>query len=148
MPRIELYTPRREAPPGTSVNDASTCGAIEPKLLQLIKLRASQVRGCAHCMEIHGRAARLGGEAEPRLLALAGWPHSPLFTERERAALAWTEAVTNSAAGGLAEPAYVEARACLDEQSLVELTSAIFAIRSWDHLCATLAAASPGRAAA
>jgi AhpD family alkylhydroperoxidase len=123
-------------------------GACGPKLLNLIKLRVSQMSGCGYCLDMHARAARAGGETERRLLAVEAWAESLLFTERERAALAWAEAVTLGSEGPFSEQTYAEARARFDEQSLVELTSAIFAIRSWNHFCASFKAAPRTKAAA
>jgi AhpD family alkylhydroperoxidase len=92
------------------------CG-LEPSLIDLIKLRASQINGCAYCIDMYTKDARVRGESEQRLYELVAWRETPFYTERERAALAWTEAVTLIA----------------DEQELVTLTLAIVAINGWNR---------------
>jgi AhpD family alkylhydroperoxidase len=108
-------------------------GAIEPELLELVKLRASYLNGCAHCVDMHTKDARLRGEAEQRLSAVPVWRETPFFTPRERAALAWTEAVTHLS-GGVPDAAFDEARAELSEAELVDLTMAVVAINGWNRL--------------
>jgi AhpD family alkylhydroperoxidase len=83
---------------------------LEPNLLHMIKLRASQINGCAYCIDMHWKDARAVGETEQRLYGLSAWEESPYYTERERAALAWTEALTNLADGHVSDAAYDAAR--------------------------------------
>jgi AhpD family alkylhydroperoxidase len=109
------------------------CG-LEPGLLELVRTRASQINGCAYCIDMHTKDARARGETEQRLYALAAWRETPFFSERERAALAWTEAVTLVAEGPIADVIYEHARRHFDEKSLVELTLAIVAINGWNRL--------------
>ena len=109
------------------------CG-LEPTLLELVKTRASQLNGCAYCIDMHNKDARAHGETEQRLYALAAWRETPFFTERERAALAWTEAVTLVAEGPIDEEDYEDVREHFDEKSLVDLTLAIVAINGWNRL--------------
>ena len=97
------------------------CG-LEHKFVHLLKLRASQINGCASCMDMHTMDARAEGETERRLYALDAWRETPFFTDRERAALAWIEAVTLISDGGVPDSVYEEAREQFSEQELVDLT--------------------------
>ncbi|CDF93352.1 4-carboxymuconolactone decarboxylase domain/alkylhydroperoxidase AhpD family core domain protein [Pseudomonas sp. SHC52] len=108
--------------------------SIEPALLHLIKIRASQLNGCAFCTDMHSVDARRLGETERRLFAVAVWRDSRFFTDRERAALAWTEAVTLLAQSQVPDDVYAQARACFSEEELVDLTMAISTINSWNRL--------------
>lgn len=119
-----------------------TCG-LEPSLLELIKIRASQLNGCAYCLEMHTREARAAGETEPRLHLLAAWAESPLYTERERAALAWTDAVTLVATSRVPDPVYEQARGQFSEGELVRLTLAIGSINTWNRLAVSFRAVHP-----
>lgn len=109
------------------------CG-LEPALLELVKTRASQINGCAYCLDMHTKDARARGETEQRLYALSAWAETPFFTERERAALAWTEAVTRIADGHVPDDVYELARRHFGEKELVDLTLAIIAINGWNRL--------------
>lgn len=109
-------------------------GGIEESLLELVKTRASQMNGCAWCLDMHTKDARARGETEQRLHLLVAWREAPLFSERERAALAWTEAVTVLGTHGVSDEVYNEARKHFDEKSLVNLTLAIIAINGWNRL--------------
>lgn len=112
---------------------ARHCG-LEESLLELIKLRASQINGCAYCIDMHTKDARAEGETEQRLYALVAWEETPFFTERERAALAWSEAVTKVGEGHVPEPVFKQARLHFSEKELVDLTLAIIAINGWNRL--------------
>ena len=118
------------------------CG-LEPPLLALIKIRASQLNGCAYCLEMHTREARAAGETEPRLHLLAAWRESPLYTPRERGALEWTEAVTLVADTHVPDAAYAAARAVFAEDELVKLTLAISVINAWNRLAIAFRAVHP-----
>jgi AhpD family alkylhydroperoxidase len=107
---------------------------LEPGLLVLVKTRASQLNGCAYCIDMHTKDARAHGETEQRLYALSAWRETPFFSERERAALAWTEAVTLVADAPIDEEDYADVRDHFDEKSLVDLTLAIVAINGWNRL--------------
>ena len=109
------------------------CG-LEKPLLELVKTRASQLNGCAYCIDMHTKDARAQGETEQRLYALSAWRETPFFSERERAALAWTEAVTLVADAPIEPEDYEDAREFFDEKSLVDLTLAIVAINGWNRL--------------
>jgi AhpD family alkylhydroperoxidase len=107
---------------------------LERELLELVKLRASYINGCAFCVDMHTKDARAAGESEQRLYAVPIWRETPFFTPRERAALAWTEAVTDVARSGIDDETYAEARAHFDEAELVDLTLAVIAINGWNRL--------------
>lgn len=107
---------------------------LEAPLLELVKMRASQINGCAYCMDMHSRDARRAGESEQRLYVLSGWREAPFYTERERAALAWTEAVTQISPERTDDALYEEARRQFTEKELVALTLAIVAINGWNRL--------------
>ena len=107
---------------------------IEHPLLELVKTRVSQVNGCAYCLDMHTRDAWAGGETEQRLHVLAAWREAPLYSDRERAALAWTEALTEISVNGVTDALYTEVRRHLDEKALVDLTLAIIAINGWNRL--------------
>jgi len=107
---------------------------LEHSLVELVKTRASQLNGCAYCVDLHTRDARKAGEREERLHAIAVWHESPFFTARERAALAWCEAVTLIARDHVPDAAFEEARAHFSEKELVDLTMAVIAINGWNRL--------------
>src|SRR6267154_197081 len=101
---------------------------LEPSLVELVKMRASQINGCAYCIDMHSKDARSEGETEQRLYALSAWRETPFFTDRERAALAWTEAVTLVAEDHVPDAVYEEARQQFSEEELVNLTMALVSI--------------------
>lgn len=107
---------------------------LEPPLMELVKLRASQLNGCAYCLDMHSKDARAHGETEQRIYALNAWREAPFYTERERAALAWTEAITNIQQGHASDEVYTEARRQFDERELMRLTLAITQINSWNRI--------------
>jgi AhpD family alkylhydroperoxidase len=107
---------------------------LEPGLLDLVKTRASQLNGCAYCIDMHTKDARARGETEQRLYALPAWRATPFYTDRERAALAWTDAVTLISHGPVPDTLYEEARRHFSERELVDLTLALVAINGWNRL--------------
>jgi AhpD family alkylhydroperoxidase len=107
---------------------------LEYSLLQLVKTRASLLNGCAYCIDMHTKDAREAGETEQRLYALTAWEETPFFTPRERAALAWTEAITNIQKGHAADAAYEEAQKEFSEAELARLTFAIGQINFWNRI--------------
>jgi AhpD family alkylhydroperoxidase len=109
------------------------CG-LDHSLLELVKLRASQINGCAHCIDMHTKELRAAGESEQRLYLLNAWRESPFYSDRERAALAWTEAVTLITAGNVPDEVFELVRAEFDEQELANLTFAIVAINGANRL--------------
>ena len=107
---------------------------LERSLLELVKTRASQINGCAYCIDMHTKDARALGESEQRLYALPAWRETPFYTERERAALAWTEAITLISQGHAPDEVFEQARTQFTEEELVNLTLAIIAINGWNRL--------------
>lgn len=106
---------------------------LEHGLIELVKLRASQINGCAFCIHMHTRDARAGGESEARLYLLDAWRESPLYTERERAALAWTEALTLIAQTHAPDADYDRLRAQFGDEEQVKLTQLIATINAWNR---------------
>jgi len=110
-----------------------SCG-LEHPLLELVKTRASQINGCAYCIDMHTKDARAGGETEQRLYALSAWRETPFYTERERAALEWTEALTLISENDIPDSLYEAVRQHFSESELVNLTMAIVTINGWNRL--------------
>ena len=138
MTRIDYY---KVAPGGVKALHAleqyvRTSG-LEGPLVELVKLRASVTNGCAYCVDMHTKDALAKGETNQRLFAVPVWRETPFFTPRERAALAWTEAVTEIGHGGVSDALYDEARAQFTERELVDLTFAVIAINAWNRLAVT-----------
>lgn len=107
--------------------------SLEKPLLELVRMRVSQINGCAFCLDMHSKDARAAGESEQRLYVLDAWREAPFYSERERAALAWAEALTLVANGHAPDAVYEETRRVFSERQLVELTLAIVAINSWNR---------------
>jgi AhpD family alkylhydroperoxidase len=117
-----------------ALQETVNASGLEPVLLELVKIRASQINGCAFCLDMHTRAARKLGEDEQRLYQLDAWHDSRLYNERERAALAWTEAVTRISHKSVGDIVYAQARTQFSEAELALLTLAIIAINGWNRL--------------
>jgi len=109
------------------------CGLPE-SLINLVYLRASQINGCAYCLDMHWKDLRAGGENEQRLYSLDAWRESPFYTDRERAALQWTEAVTSIANGHVKDEIYDQVRPYFSDKELSDLTLAVVAINGWNRL--------------
>jgi AhpD family alkylhydroperoxidase len=109
------------------------CG-LEASLLELIKVRASQINGCAFCIDMHTKDARAAGESEQRLYLLSAWREAPFYSERERAALEWTEAVTLIADNHVPDDLYERVASHFTEEELVNLTLAVVTINGWNRL--------------
>ena len=116
---------------------------LDHSLIDLVKTRASQINGCAYCIHMHTREARARGEAEERLYLLDAWPESPLYSERERAALAWTEAVTLLSETHVPDRVYEQAREQFSEAELVDLTLCVAAINAWNRIAISFRAVHP-----
>lgn len=112
---------------------------LEHSLLELVKLRSSQLNGCAYCLDMHSKDSRAAGETEQRIYVLSAWREAPFYTPRERAALAWAEAVT-LIPNGVSDELYATARKHFKEKELVDLTMAIITINSWNRLAIALGA--------
>ena len=134
-PRLDLYKASPDAIRAMLAFSAATEKlSIEKPLLELVKLRASQINGCAFCVDMHSADARKGGETERRLYALSAWHETPFFTPRERAALAWTEAVTAIATSGAPDDVHAALAEQFTEKERMDLTLAIAMINSWNRL--------------
>jgi AhpD family alkylhydroperoxidase len=108
--------------------------SLEPKLLHLVKMRASQINGCAFCLDMHSKDAREEGETEQRLYSLDAWQEAPYYSDRERAALEWTEAVTTLTNGHAPDSVYEKVRAQFNDDEIAALTLSIAMINSWNRL--------------
>jgi len=134
-PRLDIY----KAAPGAYRAMAALEGyvrksSLETPLLELVRLRASQINGCAFCIDMHTKDARSAGETEQRLYCLDAWREAPFYSDRERAALDWTEAITRISDGHAPDAVFQEARKHFSDEELVDLTIAIVAINGWNRL--------------
>ena len=127
-----------------SLDNYLEVSSVERPLRFLVQLRASQINGCAYCLDMHTKDARAAGESEQRLYTLSAWRETPFFSARERAALAWTEAVTRIADAHVSDAVYTEAASHFDEKELVDLTLAVIAINGWNRLAITFQASVGG----
>lgn len=135
QPRLDFYKASPDAAKAMLALEAAVKSlGLEPGLIELVKLRASQINGCGYCVDMHSRDARKHGESERRLYALAVWRETPFFTERERAALAWTEALTRISETRAPDGDYEWLSSQFTERERVDLTLAINAINSWNRL--------------
>jgi AhpD family alkylhydroperoxidase len=133
--RIDFeVAPEAEKPMNALEKYLASCG-LERSLLDLVKFRVSMVNGCAYCLDMHWKDARARDESEQRLYGLGAWREAPYYTDRERAALAWAEAVTRLDLGHVPDEVYREARLHFDEKPLADLTYAVCAINVWNRLC-------------
>jgi AhpD family alkylhydroperoxidase len=112
--------------------------AIERPLFELIKIRASQINGCAYCLDMHTKDARRAGETEQRIYALSAWRETPFFTDRERAALEWTEALTRVAETHVPDDVFDRVSKQFKEEEIVALTFGVVVINSWNRLAISL----------
>jgi AhpD family alkylhydroperoxidase len=129
--------PRKAAPDVyqamLTLESAVRATGLDRNLLDLIRLRASQINGCAYCIDMHSKDLRAEGESEERIFLLEAWREAPFYSEREQAALAWTEAVTSIAEGHVPDDVYEQARRQFDDSELAGLTLAIVAINGWNR---------------
>ena len=116
------------------LSQAVTNSSLGNTLIDLVNIRASQINGCAFCLDMHSKEAKIHGEQELRLYHVSIWRESPLFSEKERAALEWTEAVTSLSAHGVSDEMYDRVRAQFSEQEISDLTFAIGVINLWNRL--------------
>ena len=122
------------------IGDYVNNSGLERSLLDLMLVRASQINRCAFCLDMHTKDARASGETEQRLYSLDAWRETPFYTDRERAALAWTEAVTLLSENGVSDELYAEVQQHFSEDEIVKLTMAVIAINSWNRLNVSLRA--------
>lgn len=135
QPRLDFYKASPDAAKAMlALEGAVNKLGLDHTLLELVKLRASQINGCAYCVDLHSSDARKCGESERRLHAVAVWREAPFFTERERAALAWTEALTRISDTRAPDADYEWLSSQFDERERVNLTVAINAVNSWNRL--------------
>jgi AhpD family alkylhydroperoxidase len=127
-----------------SAQEQAAHAGIDRRLLELVRLRASQLNGCAYCVDMHSKDAAAAGESEIRLHALAAWPESPVFTDRERAALRLAEAITRCADGHVPDPDWDEAVVQFDREELAALVGVIVTVNAWNHIGAATRAWMPG----
>jgi AhpD family alkylhydroperoxidase len=147
-PRLNPYQAAPEAMKAVAALETYVQeSGLDPALIELIKMRASQINGCAYCLHMHARDARANGESEERLHLLNAWRESPLYTDRERAALTWTEAVTLVSQTRVPDEVYEEVRGKFFEEELVKLTVAIAAINAWNRIAISFRAVHPVRKA-
>ena len=133
-PRIDFYTASPAALKAMLTLEGSIAKlGLEPSLIELVKMRTSQINGCAFCLDMHSRDAREAGESERRLYVLPAWRETTLFTPREQAALAWTEALTLITEGHASDADYAAATAEFNEAEMVNLTLAITTINAWNR---------------
>ena len=108
--------------------------SLEPQLINLIDFRVSQINGCAYCLDMHSKDLRAAGETEQRLYTIAAWREAPFYSERERAALAWAEAVTRLKDGNVPDEVYEDARRQFSEEELIDLTVAVTTINTYNRI--------------
>lgn len=117
-----------------AVEKYASGSGLERSLYELVKIRASQINGCAYCIDMHTKDARKAGETEQRLYALSAWHETPFYTPRERAALEWTEVVTQISKNGVPEELFKATSQYFTKKEMVALTMAIIAINGWNRL--------------
>jgi AhpD family alkylhydroperoxidase len=145
-PRLNFY----QAAPDTikalsALEDHLRSTGLEPSLFELVKIRASQINGCAFCINMHTQDARKNGETEQRIYLLDAWREAPLYTDRERAALAWTESVTLVSETHVPDDVYEQVRGQFSDAELVNLTMLVAAINAWNRIAISFRAIPPGR---
>ena len=143
-PRIDLFKTAPDAIKAMMGLETyvRNCG-LEPSLIELVKMRASQLNGCAFCLDMHARDARRLGESEQRLYLLSAWRESPLYSDRERAGLGWTEVLTRLPDAGVPDAVYDEVTAHFTEGEIARLSMLIVAINGWNRLNVGLRAVHP-----
>ena len=149
QPRLNPYTAAPETIKAAVALETQLANSgLEQSLYHLVKTRASQINGCAYCIHMHTKDARAHGETEERLYLLDAWRESPLYSERERAALAWTEALTLIAETHAPDDVYDEVRKHFTEQETVNLTMLIGMINLWNRLAISMRSTHPVKAPA
>lgn len=129
--RINLFEKRRNSITASSISGYRKKSDIEKQLLELIDFRVSQINGCAYCLDMHSKELRAMGESEQRLYGLSAWKETPYYTDRERAALEWAEAITHAHVN---DETYQIAKAQFSDEHLIDLTLAITAVNSWNRI--------------
>ena len=148
-PRLNPYQAAPNAMKALATLEAQVAGSgLDPRLAELVKVRASQINGCVFCLNMHTHDARSKGESEERLYLLNAWRESPLYTAHERAALAWTEAVTLVSETHVPDAVYDDVRAEFEPEELVKLTLLITTINAWNRFAVSFRSIHPVRAQA
>ena len=148
-PRLNFFQAAPETIKALTALETQLQGSgLEQSLIELVKTRASQINGCAYCINMHTQDARKHGEAEQRLYLLNAWREAPIYTDRERAALAWTEAVTLISETHAPDDVYAEVRAHFSEAETVNLTMLIATINAWNRMAISFRAMHPVKAKA
>lgn len=131
--RIDYHAHSEVIGPMQQLGLVAARGTLEPALLELVRVRSSQLNGCAHCLEMHTKDARAHGESDDRLHLVVVWPEAPLFSDRERAALRWCEELTLICEREVPDELYEEMLGLFSEEELVQLTTAIVVINGWNR---------------
>lgn len=148
-PRLNPYQAAPNAMKALAALETQVANSgLDPKLMELVKIRASQINGCAFCLNMHTQDARAKGESEERIYLLNAWRESPLYTMHERAALAWTEAVTLVSETHVPDAVYEEVRAEFEPEELVKLTLLIATINAWNRFAISFRSIHPVKVAA
>jgi AhpD family alkylhydroperoxidase len=142
MPRFAIGDHLDALAPLLTLGKHVRAGSLEAPLTELVLTRASQINGCAFCLDMHSKDARAAGETEQRLHLLPAWRETTLYSPRERTALAWCEALTRLGHDAVPDALYAQAREQFDEKELVDLTLLVTLINSWNRI--NVAAATPG----
>jgi len=143
-PRLNAYQAAPNAMKAMATLEAHVANSgLDPTLMELVKIRASQINGCAFCLNMHTHDARAKGETEERIYLLNAWRESPLYSAHERAALAWTEAVTLVADTHVPDAVYEEVRAEFEPEELVKLTLLITTINAWNRFAISFRSIHP-----
>jgi AhpD family alkylhydroperoxidase len=132
--RLNIFASKNAGIEGLVAVETWLAKSFDPKLLELVKVRVSQMNGCAHCLHMHRQDVLKLGETDDRLLLLDAWRESGLYTERERAALAWAESLTRIADGHAPDDVYDEARSAFSDDELVALSIGVAMINAWNRL--------------
>jgi AhpD family alkylhydroperoxidase len=149
QPRLNPYKAAPEMMKALGALEATIQDSgLEISLIDLVKTRASQINGCAYCIHMHTREARGRGESEERLYLLNAWCESPLYSDRERAALAWTEAVTLVSQTHVPDSVFEDVRKAFSEAEIVKLTMLVATINAWNRIAISFRSVHPVRAAA
>lgn len=133
QPRLDFLSDADTVKAMMGVENQIAKGTLEPLLKELVRLRASQINGCAFCLDMHSTDARKAGESDRRLATVAAWRETPFFNERERAALEWTEALTLVSTDRVPDAVWESVRPHFTDAELIQLTLAITAINSWNR---------------
>jgi AhpD family alkylhydroperoxidase len=143
-PRLNPYQAAPNSMKALAALEAQVANSgLDPTLMELVKIRASQINGCAFCLNMHTQDARAKGESEERIYLLDAWRESPLYTAHERAALAWTEAVTLVSQTHVPDAVYEEVRAEFEPEELVKLTLLVATINAWNRFAVSFRSIHP-----